>query len=231
MAISLSAKFRFKRQLMSRRLRAAEQDLWSHPDIAELYPELLWRQHCMSRASIPLMEAAVATLRGSAEQGTLVDGLIEYLEGLIVGETGHDAWALEDLETMGRDRHSVLARQPPETVAALVGSQYYWIFHHHPVSLLGYIAVMEGDPAPLEAVERIIEQTNLPRDAFRNYLRHALIEPEHNDDMDRILDTLPFGEQHIELMEANLYQTLLMAARSAEEVVREHDAALLESRG
>ena len=28
--------------------------------------------------------------------------------------------------------------------AALVGAQYYWIFHAHPVSLLGYLAVLEA---------------------------------------------------------------------------------------
>ena len=35
---------------------------------------------------------------------------------------------------------------PPPSVAGLVGSQYYWILHHHPVAFLGYVALMEGYP-------------------------------------------------------------------------------------
>ena len=29
---------------------------------------------------------------------------------------------------------------PSPAVAALVGSQYYWLLHHHPVALLGFVA-------------------------------------------------------------------------------------------
>ena len=32
------------------------------------------------------------------------------------------------------------------TAAALVGAQYYWIRHVHPVALLGYVMLLEGYP-------------------------------------------------------------------------------------
>ena len=39
-----------------------------------------------------------------------------------------------------------IARPPAPAVAALVGAQYYWVLHHHPVALLGYIGLLEGYP-------------------------------------------------------------------------------------
>jgi hypothetical protein len=36
-----------------------------------------------------------------------------------------------------------LSIRPSANVAALVGAQYYWILHHHPVALLGYMATLE----------------------------------------------------------------------------------------
>ena len=74
---------------------------------------------------------------------------------------------------LGRPRSDVLARPPSPTVAALVGSQYYWIFHFHPVALLGYIAVLEGYPPSMAMIDQLEAGTGYPREAFRTMIAHA----------------------------------------------------------
>ena len=56
-----------------------------------------------------------------------------------------------------------VARMPSPTVAALVGSQYYWIFHYHPVALLGFVALfVEGHPPTPQLIEVLNERTGFP---------------------------------------------------------------------
>lgn len=73
-------------------------------------------------------------------------GLATYLERHVDEERQHDDWLLEDLAELGVAREDVWGRIPSPNIAALVGSQYYWMRHYHPVALLGYIAVLEGRP-------------------------------------------------------------------------------------
>ena len=117
--------------------------------------------------------------------------LARYLEEHVDEELGHDETLLDDLELLGVDRASVLARMPSPAVAALVGSQYYWILHYHPVAFLGYVALMEGYPPTPELIDELIERTGFPRDAFRTYVEHAELDPGHRDHLDRTIDSLP----------------------------------------
>jgi hypothetical protein len=66
-----------------------------------------------------------------------------YLERHIEEERHHDEWTLDDLAAVGIEPAQTLAIRPTANVAALVGAQYYWILHHHPVALLGYMATLE----------------------------------------------------------------------------------------
>ena len=91
---------------------------------------------------MPLTEAALA--RSRELDDPLAAPLARYLEEHVDEELGHDETLLGDLETLGVDRAEVLERIPPPAVAALVGSQYYWILHYHPVAFLGYVALMEA---------------------------------------------------------------------------------------
>ena len=54
-----SQRLRGKIALVLPELLAAGRALMDHPRIAELYPEYLFTLHCMTRASVPLMEAAL----------------------------------------------------------------------------------------------------------------------------------------------------------------------------
>src|SRR5207237_3301598 len=100
-------------------------------------------------------------------------------------------WLLDDLEVLGGGRAAVLARPPSPTVAALVGAQYYWILHYHPVGLLGYIGVFEGYPPSPAMIDGLVASTGYGRDAFRTMIAHAELDPGHRDELDRLLDELP----------------------------------------
>jgi hypothetical protein len=41
----------------------------------------------------------------------------------------HDEWLLDDLESIGVSRQESLLLKPLQTVAELVGRQYYWIYY------------------------------------------------------------------------------------------------------
>jgi len=208
--------------LLGARFRAVGERLWSHPEMAQLYPGVLYRMHCETRASVGLMEAAVDRLE-TMTGDPLAPGLLAYLRGLIPEERGHDDWVLDSLEALGIPRAEVWRRRPPASVAAIVGEQYYWIHHHHPVALLGYIKVVENDPAPVETIDAVREKTGFPRAAFRYYYGHAHLELKHNGDLDRVLDALPLSEEDRELIILNASRTLEGTARKAEELLAEYE--------
>jgi hypothetical protein len=95
------------------------------------------------------------------------------------------------MRAIGFDPAVLLAEQPAPVIAALVGSQYYWINHYHPVCLLGYIAVLEGHAPSLQLSERLRAATGLPAEAFRTLDHHADIDGQHAAQLYRLLDGLP----------------------------------------
>jgi hypothetical protein len=160
------------------------------------YKDYLVLQHGIIRASVPLMEEALACSRRMAED-PLSPYLQRYLERHIPEEQHHDDWVLGDLEVLGVDRRDVLAWRPPPAVAAMVGTQYYWIRHYHPVALLGYIAILEGYPPTLEGLEELVALSGLPRGAFRTLEKHIRIDPVHCHDLNVLFDEAPLTEEHI----------------------------------
>lgn len=216
--LSFSELLHQRRLLLSARLLRASRRLWEHPEAARLYPCLLFRAHCVSRAAVPLMEAAAARLQ-SMRNDPIAPGLIEFLHRFIPEETGHDEWLLEDLEVLGRSRQDVLAHTPPPALAALVGAQYYWIAHHHPVSVLGLFFMMETGTPLLEQVEDLIRRTGLPRTAFRSFLRHAVLDLKHGNDIEQVIDTLPFTSAHRSTIGVSLAHSAQYLALSTEEIV------------
>lgn len=182
------------------------------------YPEYLFMTHCLARASVPLLRAAAARARAISRKEPLA-ALRRYLEHHVDEERRHADWILEDLEVLGHKRAQVLARVPPPCVAAGVGAQYYWIEHYHPISLAGYMAVLEGCMAPPEVIERLIERSGLPRRAFRTLLVHSKVDREHSDDLDSILDRLVLTPEQFALVRLSAVETLGMLNRIFLEVV------------
>jgi hypothetical protein len=215
-----SQQLRTKIELVLPELVLAANAIATHPRVAELYPDYLVSLHTMVRATIPLMKAGAEQARAMAESDPVAAALATYLTKHIPEEVNHDIWLLEDLEVLGRDRAAVLAQPPSPTVAALVGSQYYWIFHYHPVALLGYMEIMEGYPPPEDWVSDLIAATGLPRQAFRSFSRHARLDIHHRHDLHAVLDNLPLSPEHAAIIGVSALQSAHLAARALREVVR-----------
>lgn len=190
-----SALLRSKLALALPLFVATGRRLWEHPRIRDLYPEYLVATHGVIRASVSLMERALERARLAAPQDPAAAGLAAYLEHHVDEERGHDDWLLEDLVVLGRSREDVLALPPSASIAALVGAQYYWIEHYHPVALLGYIGLLEGYPPTIADVDALMARTGYEREAFRTLIRHAELDPLHRDDFDEMLDHLPLSPE------------------------------------
>ncbi len=214
-----SEQLRDKLQLAIGPAVGTSRRFWAHPRFADLYPEFLVRTHCIIRASVPLMEAARARAGAMPASDGVARELAEYFAQHIPEELSHDEWLLDDLQVLGMPREQVLARIPPPTVATLVGVQYYWILHYHPVALLGYVAVLEGYPPSPEHLEAVLARTGLPRAAFRTLLKHARLDREHRDDLDRTLDRLPLSREHSALIGMSAFHTIELLRRNIEEVL------------
>ena len=163
---------------------------------------------------MPLTEAALARSRELVDTDALAAPLAAYLEEHVDEEIGHDETLLDDLEFLGVDRASALARMPSPAVAALVGSQYYWIVHHHPVAFLGFVALMEGYPPTAELIETLIERTGFPPEAFRTYVEHGDLDPGHRDHLDETLDSLPLTAEHEAMLGVSAIASAGLAARA-----------------
>jgi hypothetical protein len=168
---------------------------------------------------VPLTEAALARSRELPATDPLGAPLATYLEEHVEEELHHDETLLDDLDVLDVDRARVLARMPSPAVAALVGSQYYWIRHHHPVAFLGYVALMEGYPPTPDLIETLVARTGFPRDAFRTYIEHAELDPGHRDHLDRTIDSLPLDASHESALGVSAITTAALATRALEELL------------
>ena len=180
------------RQKMAFARGPASVRFWTRPDLKQIFPEFLFLSHCIIRASVPLMCTAVEVAK-SRPQDPVSRALVEYFSHHVTEEADHDKWLLDDMESLGVGREKVLQRIPPPEVAELVGAQYYWMQHFDPVVLLGYIAVLEGDPPREDELEAAAKRTALPHDAFRTFISHAKLDPHHKQELDDFIDSLPLA--------------------------------------
>jgi hypothetical protein len=224
-ATAASERIRARIELLIPALVRAGDRLIEHPRVRELYPEYLFMSHSVIRASVPLMEAALAKARTTAADDPVSAALAPYLEEHIDEERDHDEWLLGDLEVLGRDRREILARPPSPTVAALVGAQYYWIFHYHPVTLLGYVSLLEGYPPSTELIQRLIDATGYPGEAFRTMIAHAELDPGHRDELNELLDSLPLTPEQSVALGVSAIQTVDLFTRAIDELVDEYAVA------
>ena len=202
-----SSLLRTKLRLVRSRLDELTSSLWLHPNLRPCMPEVLLVLHDVACASVPLMDVAIAECRARAGDRIAEDFAV-YLERHVKEEEGHDEWFRQDLEVLGVSRDVVVARIARPSVAQLIGAQHYWIRHAHPIALLGYLAVLEGNPPTIHGVEGIIERTRLPRAAFRTWLLHAKLDPGHLEEIDELFDTLPLEKMHTELVSVSALHTI-----------------------
>ncbi len=204
---SHSALLRQKIRLVSPCTAENCPSLLTHPRLPDFYAELLFVLYATIRANIPLMQAARDCARERSAKDPVAAALASYLEQHIPEELHHDEWLLEDIEVLGFSRDVVWSRIPPLDVASLIGAQFYWIQFVHPVAILGYIAVLEGDPTPEAVVAEAVAKSGLPKEAFRTILLHSRLDPGHRDDFNAMLDALPLTQEHSTLIGISAFHT------------------------
>ena len=168
---------------------------------------------------MPLTETALARSRELSADDPLAAPLAAYLEEHVDEELGHDETLLDDLELLGVERSTVAARMPSPAVAALVGAQYYWVLHYHPVAFLGFVAVMEGHPPTPELIETLVARTGFPPEAFRTYVEHGDLDPGHRDHLDRTIDSLPLDADDESTIGVSALVTAGLAAQALAELL------------
>lgn len=200
-------------------LRAAGGRLLAAEPAGAVYREYLAAMHGTVRASVPLMETALARCRDLAGDDPVAARLADYLPAHIAEETGHDEWLLEDLEAVGVPRSRVLDRAPSARIAAVVGAQYYWVLHRHPVALVGYMAVLERHAPSPRVIDRLVERTGFDRSAFRTMIEHADLDQGHAEDVFRVVDGLGVDQDLSALLGMSAMHTVAGMAAVLGEVV------------
>ncbi len=209
-----SALLRAKLELCSGALTAAYTRLWSSEKVSELVPAFLVLLHQIMRASVPLMESAARRCRDIGASDPLAASLASYFDHHIEEELNHDVWALEDLQAAGFSKEVALAQVPTASVAQLLGAQYYWILHHHPIMLLGHILVLEAFPPSPQRLAAVRAAAGVPEVALRTLRMHGELDPHHSEELDQFIDGLNLSEAHIEMIGVSVFNTALCLAMS-----------------
>src|ERR1700758_1589056 len=217
--MSHSRRLREKIELLAPSMHREIDAFWTHPRLREIFPEFLFRTYCVGRTTVPLLETALAAARARCDADPVAASVADYCERHIPEERHHDENVLDDLAVLGVSRESVATRIPSPTMAALIGAQYYWILNVHPVALLGYLEVLEGEPPVSEHLEEVIQRTGLPRKAFRTYFQHADVDRKHRDDLHDALDRTQLSREHESLLAISAFQAVGLVRQIFEELV------------
>jgi hypothetical protein len=219
-ALSHSEQLGLKLSLVESRLDRSCGAFLAHPELRRLFPEYLFRLYCAVRAIVPLMEAARRRAREMSDSCPVAARLVPYLAEHIEEEAGHDEWLLEDMEVLGLSRSEVLSRPPALSVVALIGSQYYWALHVHPVALLGYVTVVEGTPVRVETLDRLVADVGIPPEALRTLYLHAELDIDHGAHAGGFLDSLPLTAQQARLVGLSAMQSVEQLSVVLDELVQ-----------
>jgi hypothetical protein len=203
-------------------LLAVSDQFWTHAHLREIFPEFLFMMHSIIRSSVSLLNAAADAAQHRAGTDPVSRKIADYYRTHALEETHHDDWLLEDLEAIGAERSKTLARMPSPEVASLVGAQYYWALHVHPVSLFGYLAVLEGNPSSLKQLSKIRATHKLPAEGFRTMVKHARLDPHHRDEMFAQMDELPLTSTQSELVALSAFHAIEHLALALEEILDTH---------
>jgi len=204
-ARGFTLQIRGRAAIIAALLGQATEALLRAPSPAEAWRDHMIMLYQVMRASVPVMEEAACRAEAGVE--AIDPPLARYLRDHASEERDHDAWALEDLAAAGVDPIEARGSVAMPAVAALVGAQYYWIRHAHPVAVLGYMAVLEGAAPTRPGIDRLQAATGLPDACFRTLRAHATIDPGHVDALYALMAALPLHARHQRLILASAWHT------------------------
>lgn len=192
-------------------------ELWNAPDLRWRYVEAMKASYHAIRASVPLLESALAAARALGPGDGVATRLAEYLAHHIEEERGHDDWLARDLARLGVTAEALAEDIPSPAIAEMVGAQHYWVRHAHPVSILGYLAVLEGDPPEETIFTEAAVRADLPEEALSTLCYHARVDKAHWRDLLDLFDELPLSPRHLSL----LGLSVLSACKGQEALLRQ----------
>ena len=186
----------------------AAASLRDHPRAVELFLGLLHLQHCIGRASVPLLRTAeLEATRRAAAGDAVARGLIDYFRRHEHDECDLDA-LLDDYAALDRNPAEVLTQPPATAVAAMVGAVHYWVVHYHPVALVGYLAVMDGDPPTPALIDDLRDRAGVPATGKGPRRRGQDGRHHAGDDVWALLDTLPLTAPHLHVVTSSALHTV-----------------------
>lgn len=183
-------------------LNRAASHMWTAQPALDGYRAWLRVAHSLTRATAPLLAEAAAECVRRGESA-----LAGYFAEQLGEEYGHDRWVEEDYAAAGGDPVELAAQIPAPAAARLVGAQYYWQRHAHPVALIGHIAVLEWHPPTPALVPELMRRTGLPAHAFRTLARHAELDAGHGARLDQLLHDLSLTETNQRLVRTSALTT------------------------
>lgn len=208
-----------KIHLAERRLFSATHVFWNHSNLAALLPQFLMQAHCIMRSSLTLMAVARDRALALPEDETARQ-LAAYLQVHLEEELGHDLWLLDDICSLGFTEQEVITAQPCASLIALLGAQYFWMMHVHPVAIMGYLILAEGY-APLNSqLDEIRVRSGVPASAFRCLKKHADDDPSHLADLNRTLDTMSLSTEQARAVGMCAFATIEGLAAMFEELLK-----------
>lgn len=176
------------------------------------------------QASIPLLEVALEESRKLSPTDSVALGLSSYLAQHIEEERGHDEWLREDLSLLGVDLNSI--PYPSPHVASMVGAQFYWARYAHPVAILGYLGVLEGESPEESFFVEMADRSGLPAGAFTTLRYHARVDGAHWRDLLNVLDQLPLEPRHESLIGLSVLNTCQCMESAIRSVLEQPGIAL-----
>ncbi len=207
--------------LAEERLFAASDLFWNHPGLALFFPTFLIQLHRIVRGGLELM-AFASTRSVELPDDPVAEIAAQYLANHILEERDHAGWLVDDLATLGIEESSVLLATPLPSVVKLLAEQHLWIDTVHPVSIFGYLLVLEGRPPLIEQLDLIQHRTGLPATAFRCLRSHAEDDPAHLADLNRTLDAMPLTPQLRQRIALSAFHTIDTVASLLEEILAGH---------
>ncbi len=190
-----------------------------HSQLADICIEYLKSAHRIAQATVPLMQEVIHSAQ-SFNNDPVCAPLITYMKKHIAEEMHHDKWYINDLKSISVTEQEVLAQIPSPNIAAMIGSQYYWVKHQHPVAFMGYITALEANPPTEAYVNELIKNSKLPASAFDTLMLHAQIDVNHKEDIIQVLNDLPLTEEQFNLIEMSAFQSYRYLAFIMEDICR-----------
>jgi hypothetical protein len=159
---------------------------------------------CMIASEQILVDASTAA--DNLPNSPFIERLARYYRSHSAEERCHAGWLRDDLQSSG-----VRVGPPGRLAMAMIGTQYYLLKHVHPVSLLGYLAAVEGDPTPSASLDLI--ERRYGKNLLRCIRYHSIKDLEHRHELLDVIDAAP-AELH-DLISTSAHSVLSYTAQAA----------------